>query len=318
MYMKKNLHTIHLSTLLLSFLAIPFGVSAYTITNVSPELRGDFVLEPAKIEIIVDPGHISTTEMRLTNRTEKDLSFTVTIEDTKGSDDPTNPIILLGAERGPYSLRDYIKPEIDTFTLRPGEQITLPVTISVPADAEAGGLYGSVLFESRSVEEITSSGSRTVSRLGALLFVRVNGDVAESGALEDFRVSGGSPVFFTEEPIGFEMLYRNNGSVHVNPYGMITIRNLFGLTVGEIEVTPYYAMPESLRYRKVTWEHGPLFGYYTATLEQNRGYDDIVDTRTLSFGVLPWKESLVGLVVMVLIILGGRWVFATFEFKRKV
>jgi len=301
------------------FLAMVLAPNAfgYVITNVAPELRGDFVLEPAKIEIFADPGHVSTTDMRITNRTEKDILFRVSVEDTKGSDNPENPIELLGSEKGPYSLKDYITPEIETFTLRSGEQITLPVTVSIPADAEAGGLYGSVLFESGSAGDTASSGSRTISRLGALLFVRVNGEVTEIGALEDFRVSGGSPILFTEDLIGFEMLYRNSGSVHVNPYGMITVRNIFGMTVAEIEVPPYYAMPESLRYRKVTWEHGPLFGYYVATLEQNRGYDDIVDTQRVSFAVLPWKESLIVVVGILVLVFGIRWFFRAFEFKRK-
>jgi hypothetical protein len=291
-------------------------VFAYTITHMGGPVRGDFVLEPAKIELFVDPGHKSTTELQVTNRTAGPLTFSVSVEDMVGSDDPMRPVLLLGDKRGPYSLRDYMTPEVNTFTLESGERITLPVTVSIPEDAEPGGLYGSVLFESKSFGQ-DANASRTISRLGALLFVRVNGDVAENGALEDFRVSGGSPVFVTEDPIGFEMLYRNSGSVHVNPYGMITVRNIFGMTVGEVEVTPYYAMPESLRYRKITWEHGPLFGYYTATLEQNRGYDDIVDTRSISFGVLPWREALVGLVILGICVLVIRWFFATFEFTRK-
>ncbi|NTV21959.1 MAG: hypothetical protein HGB03_00085 [Candidatus Yonathbacteria bacterium] len=312
--LKKNMYFFGL--FIVSMLLFPGFVSAYTITHIGASIRGDFVLEPAKIELFTNPGHESVTELQVTNRTDDTLTFSVSIEDMSGSDDPMRPVLLLGDKQGPYSLRDYIKPEIDTFTLKSGERITLPVTISIPLDAEPGGLYGSVLFESRSIGQ-SEEASRTISRLGALLFVRVNGDVAESGALEDFRVSGGSPVSFTQEPIGFEMLYRNSGSVHVNPYGMITVRNLFGLTVGEIEVTPYYAMPESLRYRKVMWEHGPLFGYYTATLEQNRGYDDIVDTRTLSFGVLPWRESLIAFILILFVIFGGRWIITTFEFKRK-
>jgi len=295
----------------------PTTIHAYTITNVNPEIRGDFVLEPAKIELTANPGHSSVTEMRITNRTNEALTYFVSVEDTKGSDDPTSPIVLMGSERGPYSLKDYLKSEVDTFTLKSGEQISLPVTISIPADAEAGGLYGSVLFESRSAGDTLTTGSRTVSRLGALLFVRVPGDVLEDGALEDFRIGGGSSVFFVQTPIDFEFLFRNKGNIHVNPYGMITVRNILGMTVGEAEVTPYFAMPESLRYRKVTWEHGALFGMYRATLELNRGYGDIVENRELTFLVIPWKEMLIVLGIILVVILLGKWFFGAFEFKRK-
>ncbi|NTV44887.1 MAG: DUF916 domain-containing protein [Candidatus Yonathbacteria bacterium] len=296
---------------------LPAVALAYTITNTSAPIRGDFVLEPAKIEIVADPGHQSVTEMRVTNRTNEALTYYVSIEDTKGSDNPQSPIMLMGSEEGPYSLRDYIKPEIDTFTLRPGEQIALPVTVTIPGDAEPGGLYGSVLFESRSEGDIKASGSHTISRLGALLFVRVSGEVKEEGALEDFRIAGGSSVFFKQQPMDFELLYRNSGDVHLNPYGMITVRNVFNMPVAEVEVQPYFAMPQSLRYRKVTWEHGPLFGVYRATAEINRGYGDIIENRSVMFTVLPWKEMLIALGLIIILVFVGKWFFTTFEFTRK-
>ncbi len=295
-------------------MAMPMVASAYTISSTSAPVSGDFVLEPAKVEMIMAPGSTAETELRLTNRSDKTLTFSVSVEDTKGSDDASRSVILLGNEDGPYTLRHMVQPEIDTFTLKSREEIRLPVTITIPEDAEPGGRYGSVLFESG---DEGGTGSRTISRLGALLFIRIEGETKEEGALEQFRIKGGSNVFFTEEPIAFEFTYRNTGSVHLNPYGMITIQNILGMVVDEIEVLPYFAMPESLRAREVVWGHGPLLGLYTVSLEQNRGYDDIIDTKTIHFVVLPWKEMLAGVVGIIILALIIRWFVTTFEFKRK-
>ena len=299
-----------------SICAMPLIASAYTISQTSAPIQGDFVLEPAKIELYVAPGDVTNTELRLVNRTDETLTFTLDIEDTKGSNDASRSVILLGEEDGPYPLRAMVRPEIDSFTLKSQEEIRLPVSVAIPYDAEPGGHYGSVLFESSSPGEESDTGSRTVSRLGALLFVRVEGDVKEEGMLERFRVQSG-PVFFTGDPLTFEFTYRNSGSVHLNPYGMITVKNMIGASVAELEILPYFAMPESLRARELTWEHGPLFGFYSATLEQNRGYDDIIDTETVHFFVLPWKTIAIALIVIILLVIAGRWFTTTFEFKKK-
>jgi hypothetical protein len=298
-----------------SMWAMPFIASAYTISSTSAPIRGDFVLEPAKVELTVAPGDITETELRMVNRTEETLNFTIDIEDTKGSDDASRSVILLGDEEGPYPLRAMVRPEINSFTLKSQEEIRLPVTILIPEDIEPGGHYGSVLFESSSAGD-TNTGSRTVSRLGALFFVRVEGEVEEEGTLERFRVKDG-PIFFGGDQLMFEFTYRNSGSVHLNPYGMITVKNMIGASVAELEVLPYFSMPQSLRARELTWEHGPLFGFYSATLEQNRGYDDLIDTETVHFVVLPWKIIAIALIVIIALILLGKWFTTTFEFKKK-
>ncbi len=294
----------------------PLIASAYTISSTNIPIQGDFVLEPAKVELTVLPGDVTDTELRLVNRTDKTLTFSVDVEDTKGSSDASRSVVLLGDETGPYPLRAMVRPEIDSFTLKSTEEIRLPITVVIPEDVEPGGHYGSVLFESTSVGEGSDTGSRTVSRLGALLFVRVEGDVKEEGMLERFRIQNG-PAFFTGDPLTFEFTYRNSGSVHLNPYGMITVKNMIGASVAELEILPYFAMPESLRARELVWEHGPLFGFYSATLEQNRGYNDIIDTETVHFFVLPWKTIVIALIVIILLVIAGRWFTATFEFKKK-
>lgn len=300
---------------IVSMCVMPIMVSAYTISQTSASIQGDFVLEPAKIELTVTPGDSIETELRLVNRTEEPLTFTIDIEDTKGAIDASRSVILLGDETGPYPFRAMVHPEINSFTLQSQEEIRLPVTIVIPEDVEPGGHYGSVLFESKSAGE-GDTGSRTVSRLGALFFVRVEGDVKEEGMLEQFRVKDG-PAFFSGDPLMFEFIYRNTGSVHVNPYGMITVNNMIGASVAELEVLPYFAMPESLRARELVWEHGPLFGFYSATLKQNRGYDDLIDTKTVYFFVLPWKAIAIALGGIILLVLIGKWLTTTFEFKKK-
>jgi hypothetical protein len=244
------------------------------------------------------------------------MSFSVDIEDFKGSQDPGKALILLGNAKGPYSLKDFLMPEVFTFTLKPKQMITFPVKISVPEDASPGGLYGSVLISSVPSPG-ASDGTVTVSRLGALFFVRVNGAVREEGQLANFNLKGPKKFFHQKGPFAFEFLYRNTGTVHLAPYGVIRISNIFGQVVDEFPVEPYFAMPDSVRYREITWNKSALLGRYQAEILLNRGYGNIVDTARVSFTVLPYKIIIGSFVAVFAFLLAARFIGSRFEIKMK-
>lgn len=294
---------------------------AYQIKNVDTDVKNDFVLEPAKIEVTLNPGEHEVRNFTITNRTANTRNFTVSMEDFSGSQDPSKTVILYGLDKGPFSLMKYLTPEVFEFTLKSKEQIILPVTISVPSNAEPGGLYGSVLFSSIPTppkDKAQAPSTVNISRLGALFLVRVNGKVHEEGALEDFRIKSGKSVFFKSEPITFEFLYRNMGSIHLNPYGVVEISNIAGVTTDKIDILPYFSMPDSLRSREVQWERTLLLGRYKATARINRGYGDIIDEKSLVFWVIPWKVLGAGLLSIMVLVLIIKWLTSRFEFRRKI
>ena len=57
----------------------------------------------------------------------------------------------------------------------------------------------------------------------------------------------------------------------LNPYGMIEINEYFRKENRGIEVEPFFAMPDSVRLREVTWHKDFLFGRYTASLSSQSG-----------------------------------------------
>ncbi|MEN9647245.1 MAG: hypothetical protein RLY57_49 [Candidatus Parcubacteria bacterium] len=283
----------------------------------SDRVYGDFVVGPGKNEVTVEPGTSKTIFMTVTNRMGTERKFNLSVEDFTGSQDPSQPIVLLGNERGPYSLRDYIHLETNSFVLKQDERAVVPVTITVPVDAEPGGRYGSVLVSTASLpsEDKASGIAPIISRVGSLVFVTVPGEAKQEGALEEFGTKEGS--VFLGGPIDFVTLYRNDGNIYLNPYGVVSITNTFGQNVGEIEVKPWFAMPNSLRSREFSWDKKVLFGRYTATLSLNRGYDNIVDTQKVVFYVFPLKYILTILGSLFIIIFAVYFVFSRFEFKRK-
>jgi len=280
---------------------------------------GDFVVGPGRTEIEVRPGETVIQEVTVTNRISAGRTFMLEVEDITGSNDGSSAVSLTGASRGPYSIRDYIKFQENSFVLDLGERVRIPVVISVPPDAEPGGYYGSVLvstIQPTGVGADAAPRSPIIARVGSLFFLRVLGEAETEG--ETISISLINDKLVHESgPMELGILYENTGSVHVNPYGALSITNIFGEEVGFVELEPWFVLPSSLRVREVTWDREFLLGRYEVTAKINRGYEDVVDEVTVSFWVLPWK--IVGGVFLVLfiIIFSMRAFFRKFEFKRK-
>lgn len=288
----------------------------------SDEVFGDFVVGPARFEVELAPGESRTVEMTIANRMGMGRTFSFETEDTIGSEAGDQAIQLLGDEEGPYTLRDYINVPHDSFFLEHAERARIPVTITIPPDAEPGSRYGSLLVAVTSDRtDVDAEGgarpaSAIVSRISTLFFVTTPGEQEYNSELIDFQARNGRWLY-AQGPITFDIVSENFGTIHTTPYGRITITNILGEEVGVRNLDPWFVMPESVRTREVRWDREFLIGRYVATVEVNRGYDDIVDVETFAFWVVPWKlvgAVFVGLFLFFLLL---RFVFSRFEFKRK-
>jgi hypothetical protein len=309
--MKKNFLLIFL------FCLLPLFTLAFSIEEIPHlETKGDFLLGPGKTEIWLNPGEKATREVSVTNRLGKKTNFKVEVQDFIGSRD-SKEIILWTEEETPYSLKNFLKPEIEEFTLSHGQKITIPVEISIPSEASPGGYYGAVII-SALPEKKEGEGKPQVEiipRLANLFFVRVKGEVKEDGFLKDFKTK---KKFYEKGPIDFEIYFENNGNIHLMPYGLIEIKNLLGKKLGEIEIGPFFALPQSLRLREVSWQRGFLLGKYNAILSLNRGYKDIIDQKSIDFFVIPWKIILAVFVVLAILIWIFKWTISHFEIRKKI
>lgn len=300
--------------------SIPNPAAAFSVSEVSVDPVGDFVVEPAKIELTLKPGETVTKTLAVTSRIQDETKFSISLEDFLGTENGSYAVRLLGDQVSPYSFRSSIRPDVENFSLSLGERALVSIEISAPESAAPGGYYTSVVVAGEASDQKNdASGAKVVSRVAQLLFVRVDGEVEEGGALLDFRLS--PPGFFRSGgPFEFEALFQNTGSVHLAPYGSVTVRNLVGSTVAEIPVDAYYAMPKSMRYRSIDWDGKPMMlGYYTAQIELYKGYGDVADTSkaTISFVVIPWLYLLVAAAALVFLWVTARYVRKNFELKRR-
>lgn len=291
----------------------------FTSDFISGDIQvGDFVIGPGKVELTIKPGQTVTKMISVTNRISEDRTFELIVEDMSGSADPSQAVVLLGDQNGPYSLRDYFSFPDKNFTLKLGERAQIPVSITMPPNAEPGGYYGAVLVTTvqSNVEEGQNVNTPVIARVGTLFFITVPGEFEKQGVMTDFTTIP-KKFLFTKGPINLGILFENTGSIHLGPYGEVKVQNLFGEEVGFVEIEPWFVLPKSMRLRELTWDRELLLGRYTITANINRGYDDIVDTKVIHVWVLPWQFLLGVFLTIFILFIVIRFITTRFEFKRK-
>jgi hypothetical protein len=321
--MKNNIKKVILGSLALVVLSLGGIAFAFEKSKIEMVAQNDFVVEPGKTEVFLNPGETVMKSITITNRIGKNVKFKLTTEDMVGTNDAQSPIKLLGDEKGPYSVKNFIEPEISEFELALGEKIVIPVKVSIPVDAEPRGYYGAlivsnepeVLGDGQSKE--TEGKARLVSRIGSLFFLRINGEGKEAGTLEDFKIIGPSKAFYENRPKGFEISFKNTGNVHLVPHGKIIIRNILGKDVGEIPVDAYFSLPDSIRYREVLWSEGTGLGRYTANLSLFPGFGNENQESSVSFWIIPWKILTVTFIGLIILISFIYYILTRFELKKK-
>lgn len=284
---------------------------------------GDFVVGPGRSEITAKPGETVTVEVSVTNRINTGREFFLSVEDIEGTQDGTSMRALPAGQKSPIGLVDFVSFQQDSLILDIGERARIPVKVTVPANASPGGYFGAVMVST--VRDAGSGGdyaprSPLIARVASLIFLTVEGDVITEGEtlnIETLNKFENFGWWYESGPIELGILYENTGTVHLNPYAEVSIKNIIGEEVGYIQLEPWFVLPKALRVREFTWDREFLFGYYTVEARVNRGYEDQIDTVTTSFWVLPWK--LVGSIFigLFIIIFAVRFFFRTFEFKRK-
>ena len=311
--MRKNIPFVAIG-LIITALSIGFLAN---ITPASAQSSGGtgqaLEIAPPVITLTADPGQSIDTKINLRNVSGGDLVVTGEINDfVANGEDGTPKILLDDKESSPYSIKSWISP-LPELSLKSRQKADLPVTISVPANASPGGYYGVIRFTG-TPPELKGTGVSLSASLGSLILLRVNGKVKESVSIAEFSVNqrAGKPssIFETassdKDPITFTARFQNNGNIHEQPVGQITITDMFGnkIAAPNINLQANNILPSSTRKFEQPLDYSiignkMLFGRYTAELKVTYGSDKTVLTKIITFWVIPY--TLIGIIIILLI-----------------
>jgi hypothetical protein len=310
-----------------------FGLATICSLNFAPaasaqEAQIGIKIVPAIVEDLVKPGEIISRELRVTNKSGKELEMFAYLRDFKAADEYGKAeLIVPGTESGNY-ISSWIKISDQGVKFAPGEERVIPYTIEMPADVGPGGYYGAIVFgtqapRTRAGEAEKGAAIGIAQQATSLIFLQVEGKSDERADIREFKTDKG--LYSTPFNVKFTTKIENFGNVHVRPAGVIEVKNtITGKKVASLMVNEdrHNVLPKSARIFENFWKENFGFGKYEASLALSYGTPadkggDGRKTVTMvrEFWILPMK--MVMSFVLSLIVTIGLFVFFLKMYKKR-
>jgi Rieske Fe-S protein len=272
-----------------------------------------FQISPPTANYSADKGTAQSGTVKVTNLTNQPIALNVGKENfvAKGEEGETE----LSDNADPlYSLAPWFSVDTNQITVPGLGTQVVHYTIALPSDAEPGGRYGSITFNSIPPKLPSGqSGAAVEQTIGNLVFLRINGPAQEQLNVETFETghlgdknSWAASSFFQHGPVDFLTRVKNTGNVHEKPTGTITIKNAFGFTVAKLPLDEHFVIPGAIRRLHNSWANGAkkpfLLGPYSATLDAKYDGGKTL-TATTHFTVIPLAQVAIVLIILILLVL---------------
>lgn len=283
-------------------------------------------ISPAKIILSANPGETIETEMRVGNDLDQTATFYPVFEGYTVRDGE-EPVFY----PKDFGLPIWIETLPSQLIAGPKETKSVTIKIKVPKDAPPGGHYAVIFWSTAPPKQKGGSGVGIITRVGALVFLEVSGDIAEEGEIVDFK---STKKIIRNLPIGFGYAFQNKGNVHLRPEGEVIIKNIWGKTKAVLQANPAGAivLPQTTRVVFAeNWElkkkkaelkgefsqedeqgffaglrkefSGFGFGYYKANLYVKYGKEKNLVKAKFGFWILPWQILTLVILILAAIIL---------------
>ena len=286
------------------------SLAATAKNNTSNPANNGQALEiaPPVVYLDVNPGQSIKTQIFLRNVSSGDLIVKGQANDFVASGEDGTPKLILDNDTSndPYSMKSWVSPPA-SLLLVPKQIKTMNITINVPKNASPGGHYGVIRFTA-TPPSLEGTGVSLSASLGALLLLTVKGDIKENLSLKELSVNqnGKTGSLFQSGPLNFVERIQNNGNVHEQPTGQVTITNMFGKKIAglNVNVPPKSILPSSIRkfeepLDKTVIGNKRLFGRYTAKMSLTYGANRQVLTGSVSFWVIPYKLIIAVIIIII-------------------
>ena len=300
--------------------AISLILGGLMFANISYALT----ITPPRFEIAVNPGQRFEYTVQLYNETDQEMTVYSSASNFTYQEGQEGVPKFYDLAEGEEGLAKWIEVEPGPIVIAPQERKDIKFAVNVPQNADPGGHYAGLFFGSQSSSQAGSSGVGVSEKIGALILMRVSGDIKESGRLVEFNLKNSQTVY-DHLPVNFALLFENSGNIHLKPAGEIVITDFTGRTADKVGVNQDQigggknVLPNTSRHFEAVWTKGPLnvsdrgfwgklaaekdnfaLGRYKATLNLEYGSQGVKEKASVVFWVFPWHLLLVLLIVFII------------------
>ena len=217
---------------------------------------------------------------------------------------------------------------IDTLTLAPKQKRNLNLTIDVPKNEIKGEYYIALLFTSANQNTPSSNSTQATAGISSNILLSVGPFGNAKGYIEDFSTQ----PFVAKGPIPFNVRVKNTSDRYITPKGDIVITNLFGQTIGKVNLLPVNILANTVRripdstqsdigsqafakikdivdkntYPVAVWPEKFLLGPYTANLTIALSDSGPLYKKSIIFFAFP-TEYLIFILILAIILLFIAW-----------
>ncbi len=281
-------------------------------------------ISPSRLEISGNPGQTLSENMFLINERSDTETLYSSYANFEAQGESGEPAFVTATD----DLGTWMSTE-PTITLKPGESISVPFTVTIPKNATPGGHFA-VIFWGNGASQ--PGGVGVGAKTGLLVLLSVSGNVKENAGFLNFNTLN-KQFWYSTLPVSFEYRFSNSGGDRIEPIGQITIRDTVFLPAQVLDANPSAGniLPSSTRRYQVDWINyarpnnyvAPTnawkkfwsnvsyqwmnfaVGLYSAHLNVTYGAKGGHASSTVFFFVFPWQLVLVMLIVAIIIVWGG-------------
>jgi hypothetical protein len=241
-------------------------------------------INTTRIEITASPGQKAASSFTFWNGTDEFLPIHLEAADVAPTDEEGHVAVGAKIPEG-NSLKTWIEPELNDFSIAPKQDFELKFTVDVPTTADPGTHYGALLVTTAAVPE--GKGAAVQVKIGPIILVKVLGDVTEKLTLKTLD----APRFSEAPPIALEARFKNEGTVHEAPQGNIEVRNMFGGLVATGTLPERNVLPGAVRKIEASIGEGFWLGRYTVHLQAKYGGTGEELSAEEKVWVVPWRTQ---------------------------
>lgn len=257
---------------IVSILAICFGFyglmapSAFAddAGKVAPQIL--IQVSPVSTQVILEAGKTKEYTMTVKNSGSSDFSYHLYTTPYSVSDENYN--IDFATETARTQVSRWIKFYQDgqlvdrpVFKIKSGETQSIKYVVQIPEDVPAGGQYAAIFAETDVSKDNgnNSSGIRTASRVGMIVYGRTNGNTLEEGSITDFNIPG----FLVDGNIRATSKVKNSGNTDFEAEYTLVVKSILGEKLYS-KTTTYNVLPDTDVERRVNleWTDTPFMGIF--------------------------------------------------------
>lgn len=287
--------------------ALSFALYAFGFNKAA---AADFSLgiSPPIIQIQIEPPANIDTPITIENHGQETVTLEILFKPFNSSKEENGEIIYLTGKKPLIFENIKISEDeeiIEKVVISPKQSKTLKLHLDIPKDEPSSDYYFSVLFVSENKLDERLNQLKIQGGIATNVLLSIKGKPPLIGAKPTSTakiVEFSSPSFLEKGPVPFTVRLKNQSNHFIIPQGTISIKNIFGKTIGQVKLSVVNILANTTRLENSLWKESFLLGHYTATLIIDISDKGPTLIKSISFFVFPFRAFIIFIAIAYIIL----------------